>query len=114
VAALSQIDVDQFYGIELGEFPARIAEIALWMMDHIMNNRLSLEFGESYVRIPLKKSPHIRQADALEFDWQDLIPFGECSYILGNPPFGGAKVSERAPEGSSSAHRAAGRQRRHA
>jgi hypothetical protein len=91
VAALSQIDVDQFYGIELGEFPARIAEIALWMMDHIMNNRLSLEFGESYVRIPLKKSPHIRQADALEFDWQDLIPFGECSYILGNPPFGGAK-----------------------
>ncbi len=66
VAALSQIDVDQFYGIELGEFPARIAEVALWMMDHIMNNKLSLEFGESYVRIPLKKSPHIRNADALE------------------------------------------------
>ena len=38
----SVVDVDQFYGIELGEFPARIAETALWMMDHIMNNRLSL------------------------------------------------------------------------
>ena len=50
---LSRVDVDQFYGIELGEFPARIAETALWMMDHIMNNRLSLEFGLTYARIPL-------------------------------------------------------------
>ena len=44
---LSVVDVDQFYGIELGEFPAHIAEVALWMMDHIMNNRLSLEFGQT-------------------------------------------------------------------
>ena len=57
--ALSVIDVDRFYGIELGEFPARIAETALWMMDHIMNNRLSLEFGQTFVRIPLEKSPNI-------------------------------------------------------
>ena len=57
VGALSQVDVDQFHGIELGEFPARIASAALWMMDHIMNNRLSLEFGQAFVRIPLKKSP---------------------------------------------------------
>ncbi len=91
VAHMSQIDVDQFYGIELGEFPARIAEVALWMMDHIMNNRLSLEFGESYARIPIKKSPHILHADALETDWSTLIAPDECSYILGNPPFGGSK-----------------------
>jgi hypothetical protein len=91
VAHMSQIDVDQFYGIELGEFAARIAEVALWMMDHIMNNRLSLEFGESYARIPIKKSPHILHADALETKWSDLIVPGNCSYILGNPPFGGAK-----------------------
>ena len=91
VSQMCQIDVDQFYGIELGEFPARIAEVALWMMDHIMNNRLSLEFGESYVRIPLKKSPHILQADALEMDWATLIAPDECTYILGNPPFGGSK-----------------------
>ncbi len=56
VAHLSKVDVDQFYGIELGEFAARIAEVALWMMDHIMNNRLSLEFGESYVRISIRES----------------------------------------------------------
>ena len=90
VSQMSLIDVDQFYGVEIGEFPVRIAEVALWMMDRIMNNRLSLEFGESYVRIPLKKSPHIRHADALEIEWSEVIQPNECTYILGNPPFGGA------------------------
>ena len=89
---LSQITVDQFYGIEIGEFPVRIAETALWMMDHIMNNRLSLAFGRSYVRIPLEGSPHILNADALETDWTALLPPEECSYVFGNPPFAGAKL----------------------
>ena len=89
--SLSVVDVDAFYGIELGEFPAHIAEVALWMMDHIMNNRLSLEFGQTYARIPLEKSPHIRHGDALETDWTTLLPPEECSYVLGNPPFVGAK-----------------------
>ncbi len=87
----SVVDVDQFYGIELGEFPARIAETALWMIDHIMNNRLSLEFGQTFVRIPLEKSPHIVHGDALETDWSGLLPSGDCSFVLGNPPFVGAK-----------------------
>ena len=93
---LSVVDVDQFYGIELGEFPARIAEVALWMMDHLMNNRLSLEFGQTYARIPLEKSPHIWHGDALEADWNDLLPSSECSYVLGNPPFVGAKFQSPA------------------
>ena len=88
---LSQVDVDQFYGIEIGEFPARIAETAMWMMDHIMNNRLSLEFGQTYARIPLEKSPHIVHGDALESDWADLLPPENCSFVFGNPPFVGAK-----------------------
>ncbi|MXZ60763.1 MAG: class I SAM-dependent DNA methyltransferase [Acidobacteria bacterium] len=91
VGSLSRLDVDQFYGIEIGEFPARIAEVALWMTDHLMNNELSLEFGQSYARIPLKRSPHIHCADALEMDWEDLLPAKECSFVFGNPPFGGAK-----------------------
>ena len=91
VGFLSRIDVDQFYGIEIGEFPVRIAETALWMMDHIMNNRLSLEFGRTYARIPLRTSPHVVHADALEIDWSDVLPAEQCSYVLGNPPFGGAK-----------------------
>ena len=67
-ADFSQLNVDQFYGIELGEFPARIAETALWMMDHIMNNRLSLEFGQIFARIPLETSPSIVHGDALELE----------------------------------------------
>jgi len=86
---LSKLNVDQFYGIELGEFPARIAETALWMMDHIMNNRLSLEFGQTYARIPLATSPNIVHGDALELDWAEVLKPERCSYILGNPPFGG-------------------------
>ena len=85
----SVVDVDQFYGIEIGDFPSRIAETALWMMDHIMNNRLSLEFGRSYARIPLKKSPHIKVGNALHMDWEEFLPPKTCSYVLGNPPFGG-------------------------
>lgn len=90
-AELSLVNVDQFYGIEIGEFPARIAETALWMMDHIMNSRLSLEFGQTYVRIPLRKSPHILHGDALETDWAEHLPPAQCSYVFGNPPFIGAK-----------------------
>ena len=45
VSDLSKVTVDQFYGIEIDKFPSRIAETAMWMMDHIMNNQLSLEFG---------------------------------------------------------------------
>ena len=91
VAYLSRVDVDQFYGIELGEFPARIAETALWIMDHIMNNRFSLEFGRLYRRIPLQKAPHIAHGDALEIDWSAVLPADQCDYVLGNPPFVGAK-----------------------
>jgi hypothetical protein len=91
VSALSKLDVDQFYGIELEEFPALIAETALWMMDHIMNNRLSAAFGEAYLRIPLKKSPFIRNTDALETGWAAILPPEKCSFIFGNPPFVGAK-----------------------
>ena len=87
VTTLSKVDVSQFYGIEIGEFPARIAEVALWMMDHIMNVRLSLEFGQVYARIPLVVAPHIHHADALEIDWSTVLPAAECSFVYGNPPF---------------------------
>ena len=95
VTVLSLVNVNQFYGIELGEFPARIAETALWMMDHIMNNRLSLEFGETYVRIPLKESPNIRHGDALEIDWAELLSPEDCSFIFGNPPFIGQSYQSK-------------------
>ena len=91
VAALSKLDVDRFFGIELDEFPAMIAQVALWMTDHIANTRLAEDFGQHYARIPLVKAPGIRHGDALEIDWNHVVPASQCSYVFGNPPFAGAK-----------------------
>lgn len=81
------VDVDQFYGIEYDEFPAKIAEVALWLMDHQMNLRVSEEFGLYYARLPLKKSAKIVHGNALRINWEEVVPKEELSYILGNPPF---------------------------
>ncbi len=96
--AVSRVDVDQFYGLESEEFPARIAEVALWMMDHIMNTRLGLEFGQVFTRIPLKKSPHIRHGNALAINWSTVIPAADCDYIVGNPPFIGHQWRSKAQQ----------------
>lgn len=84
-----KVNVDQFYGIELEEFPAQIAEVAMWLMDHQMNMLVRDKFGEYYIRIPLRKSATIRCANALTTDWESVVPKSELSYILGNPPFVG-------------------------
>jgi hypothetical protein len=96
IAAVVKVNVHQFYGIEIGEFPARIAEVAMWMTDHIANNRVSLEFGQVFARIPLRHSPHIHHADALETDWASVLRPEECSFVLGNPPFIGSKLQSPA------------------
>ena len=87
VYSLSMIDVDQMHGIEIEEFPVRIAEVALWLVDHQANIALSEAFGQFFRRIPLKKSPHIVCANALRMDWNAVLPASKCSFILGNPPF---------------------------
>ncbi len=73
VSVLSKIDVDAFYGIEYEEFAAQIATVAMWLIDHQMNMRLSSEFGEYYKRLPLKKSATIVHGNALRIDWQSLV-----------------------------------------
>src|SRR5208337_3107540 len=89
VSSLSKINVDQFFGIEISEFPARIAETGMWMIDHMMNNHLSYEFGQSYARIPLTKFPHITVGNALALDWASVLPPERCSHVFRNPPFRG-------------------------
>jgi hypothetical protein len=95
VGQLTQVDVDQFYGIEIEEWPARIAEVAMWLMDHQMNQKISEAFGQLYQRLPLKKSPHIHCANALRKDWKEVLPPGKCNYVLGNPPFVGKHYQNR-------------------
>ncbi|MHC1737465.1 MAG: class I SAM-dependent DNA methyltransferase [Ignavibacteriaceae bacterium] len=67
------LNVDQFYGIECEEFPARIAEVAMYLIDHQMNMLVSNEFGQYFVRLPLKKSAKIFNGNALQIDWNNLF-----------------------------------------
>lgn len=80
-------DVDQMYGIEIEEFPSLIAETALWLTDHQMNNEFSKESGKTFKRIPLVKHANIHHANALVINWADAIEPSKLNYILGNPPF---------------------------
>jgi hypothetical protein len=93
VDQLILLNVDQFYGIEIEDFPAQIAQVALWLTDHQMNQEISQAFGEYVVRIPLRKSATVLHGNALRTDWQSLLPPGaHYNYILGNPPFVGSKL----------------------
>ena len=91
IAGLARVDVDQFYGIEIDEWPARIAEVAMWLMDHQMNCDLAEKLGQYFVRLPLKKSPAILNINALRADWSQILTPAQCSFIMGNPPFVGKK-----------------------
>ncbi len=92
IESIVWIDVDQFYGIEVDEFPAQIAQVAMWLIDHQMNMLISEHFGQYYVRLPLKKSANIVHGNSLELDWEDVVGRDKLSYILGNPPFIGSKL----------------------
>lgn len=73
IKQIEKIDIDQFFGIEYEEFPARIAEVAMWLIDHQMNMVISQEFGQYFARLPLQKSANITIGNALELDWNKLI-----------------------------------------
>ncbi|MDH2918370.1 MAG: DUF559 domain-containing protein [Sideroxydans sp.] len=88
--AIVLLDVDQFYGIEIEEFPAQIAQVAMWLTDHQMNQLISEEFGNYFARLPLKKSASIACGNALQLDWRAVAP--DADYLLGNPPFIGSKM----------------------
>lgn len=95
VSSILWLDVDQFYGIEYDEFASKIAEVAMWLIDHQMNMRVSEEFGQYVARLPLKKAAKIVHADALEIDWNDIITNKKLSFIIGNPPFIGSNIMKK-------------------
>ncbi|MCL2148750.1 MAG: N-6 DNA methylase, partial [Methanomassiliicoccaceae archaeon] len=90
----SRIDVDQFYGIEIEDFPAEIARTAMWLMDHLMNLKMRDEFGIYEPRIPLKTHANILIANSLRTDWAELVDPKVLMYIIGNPPFVGSKFQD--------------------
>ena len=121
ISQLCKVSVSQFFGIEIEQFPAEIAKVALWLMDHLCNMEVADRFGQYFARIPIKDSPHIVCGNALTMDWGSLLNVANVemlpiantnsqlgtgnigtgnignnstfSYILGNPPFLGAHSS---------------------
>lgn len=89
--SIIKCDVNQFYGIEIDSFSAQIAQVALWIIDHQMNIEASLYFGASFARLPLGEHATIVNGNSLDINWNEVLDARDCNYILGNPPFVGAK-----------------------
>jgi hypothetical protein len=89
ISSLAKVNIGQFSGIELDEFPARIAQTAMYLVDHLENCELAVLFGQYFTRFPITEETNIRIANSLEVDWKDLAHTGDFDYILGNPPYGG-------------------------
>jgi len=89
ISTIIQVDVNQFAGIEYDEFAVRVAEVAMWLIDHQMNIKVSNTFGQYFVRLPLKKAAKIVHGNALRIDWEEIISKEKLNFILGNPPFVG-------------------------
>ena len=89
--APTKVSVNQFYGIELEEFPCEIAKVSMLLMKHLMDQEVSHYFGGNFIDYPIRDNVNIVNANALRIDWNDVIPADKLHYIIGNPPFVGKK-----------------------
>ncbi len=105
---VSAVNVDQMFGIEVDDWPAQIAQVALWLTDHQMNLELSEEFGLLRMRLPLTTAPNILVGNALREDWAAFVPPGSDTYCVGNPPFIGHQY--RSAEQQADMHAVWGRE----
>lgn len=94
------IPLNNFYGIEIDEWPARIAEVAMWLTQHQMNVEFAKRFGHEPDLLPLKEHAQIHHANALELDWNEVLPANGLSYLIGNPPFVGKNFRSKEQETS--------------
>ena len=87
-----KVSPGQFYGIEIEEFPARIAQTAMYLVDHLENEALGKAFGRNIVDLPPGRTATVHVGNALQVDWNKVLPAGDCTYLFGNPPFAGQKT----------------------
>lgn len=90
----SVITLDQFYGIELLDFPHEVAMLSLWLAEHQMNTKLNENFGVNTKALPLKNITQIVCGNACRIDWSEVCPHtsDEEVYIFGNPPYLGFRM----------------------
>ena len=93
----SRIRIENFYGIEIDDFPAEIAVLSLWIAKHQMNVEFKQKFGTSIPLIPLREAGAIRCGNAARLDWQEVCPNNgeEEIYLIGNPPYVGSSMQTK-------------------
>jgi len=91
ISTLMKINIEQFYGIEIEDFPCQVATVGMWLVDHQMNLRVGEECGQYHPRLPLTQCATIIHGNAHRLNWETIVPKNDLSYILGNPPFVGKK-----------------------
>lgn len=82
-----KVSLDQFYGIEINWWPAKIAETAMFLVDHQANREMALALGQAPERLPITITAHIHHGNALTVDWKTVLPPTSETYVFGNPPF---------------------------
>lgn len=92
VSNMVRVRLSHFYGIEIEEWPARIAETAMFLVDQQANHELAITFGNAPDRLPIMNAVNITVGNALRIDWESVLPASTCSFIVGNPPFIGKKI----------------------
>lgn len=90
-----QVSIAQFYGIEINDFAVTVAKTALWIAESQMMKETEDVVHMSLNFLPLKSYTNITEGNALEINWEDVAPKYKLSFIMGNPPFVGARLMEQ-------------------
>lgn len=90
-----QVSIAQFYGIEINDFAVTVAKTALWIAESQMMQETEKIISLPLEFLPLKTNAYIVEGNALQMNWEDVVPKTKLNYIMGNPPFvGGMYMSE--------------------
>lgn len=87
-----EVSIDQFYGIEINDFAVSVAKTALWIAEEQMMEATQEILLQPFDFLPLKSNGNVHEGNALRMDWNDVLPAEKCDFIVGNPPFYGAKM----------------------
>lgn len=87
-----QVSIGQFYGIEINDFAVTVAKTALWIAESQMMQETERLMQINLNFLPLKSYANIVEGNALRIDWESVVPKEKLNYIMGNPPFVGARL----------------------
>ena len=90
-----KVSINQFYGVEINDFAVTVAKTALWIAESQMMKETEDIIHQNLEFLPLKTNAHIIEGNALRIDWEAVVPKDKLDYIMGNPPFVGARLMNK-------------------